>query len=68
MNEVSLMDVLLAVNKLDLRLTALEAKLTDAASVKQDHEARLRGLERWAYAVPASLLAAVVASVVSVVK
>jgi hypothetical protein len=48
---------------LDQRLGVIERKLD---KVVDDHERRLRKLEAWMYAVPASLLAAVSAVIVAV--
>jgi hypothetical protein len=50
------------------RLVSIEAKLDIALQRLHDHEARLRTLERWNYAIPASLLSAAGAILVAVLK
>lgn len=54
------------------RLSNVEGKLdaihADVRAVLHDHEERLRSVERWTYAIPASLMAAVASIVVAVVR
>jgi hypothetical protein len=45
-----------------VRLTAIELQNTGAASLATDHEHRLRGVERWTLAIPASVISATVGS------
>lgn len=54
----------------ELKQTAALNKLAADLETKQvaDHEVRLRNVERWLYAIPATLLAAIVSSVVAFVK
>lgn len=56
--------------KTNVALTNLAAdmKSNQAAVVAADHEARLRNVERWLYAIPATLLAAVISAVVAFLK
>lgn len=50
------------------RLVRIETKLDAALADQTDHETRLRALERWKYAIPASLLSAAGAILVAVLK
>jgi len=68
MTEVSLWDVYQAVARLDVRLSTLETRLTESALARSDQESRIRTLERRSYAIPASLLAAIAATVTAVLK
>lgn len=55
------------VTEIRFDLKALSAKVADQSAV-EDHEHRIRGLERWKYAIPPSLLlgaASIVGGVVS---
>lgn len=45
-----------------VRLTAIELQNASSAALGTDHETRLRGVERWTLAVPASVIASVVGS------
>ena len=49
-----------------VRLTAIELQLAAGGNLASDHEQRLRGVERWTLAVPASVVASVVGSLASV--
>lgn len=49
-------------------LDAIDAFTKAAQDVHADHEARLRSLERWRYALPVSALSAVGAAVVAVLQ
>lgn len=45
-----------------VRITAIELQNSAGAALGTDHETRLRGVERWTLAVPASVIASVVGS------
>lgn len=45
-----------------IRLTAIELQNSAGAALGTDHESRLRAVERWTLAVPASIIASVVGS------
>ncbi|MEO3860115.1 hypothetical protein [Acrocarpospora sp. B8E8] len=47
---------------------SLVAKLDNAAEKSDDHEVRVRALERWKYATSAALLAALVALIAEIVR
>ncbi len=59
---VTLRDVWLEVREVRTSVAVLPAQTATLA----DHETRLRGLERWRYALPASLALAMGSSVVAV--
>lgn len=56
--------------ELATRLTQIEAKLDELVRVNkkrgEDHETRLRSLERWKYALPASFFGTLVAALVAI--
>lgn len=50
------------------RLARIEVKLDEALQGYQDHEIRLRSLERWKYALPASLFIALASAGATIVQ
>lgn len=63
--------VVITMTDVYLKLCRLEEKVNDVTSQGKtitDHESRLRGLERWKYTLPTSLLLAVVSVVIAVIE
>lgn len=50
------------------RLTRIETKLDQGISLIDDHERRIRALEQWRYAVPASVFAALASLIAVLVR
>lgn len=48
------------------RLARIEVKLDEIRRDRADHESRIRTLERWKYALPATFLTAVISALVTV--
>lgn len=48
------------------RLGVTESRAADADAVRQDHEARLRALERWRYALPVSAVGSIAAVITEI--
>lgn len=48
------------------RLGVIESRAGDADTARQDHETRLRALERWRYALPVSALGSIAAIVIEI--
>lgn len=53
---ITLKDVFTMVTKLVGQQEAINARNAAADQLHTDHETRIRGLERWRYALPASLV------------
>lgn len=53
---ITLKDVYREVVALNGRMAAVDERQLQGERVDQDHEARLRGLERWRYTMPASIV------------
>lgn len=65
---VTTRDIYNAVMSLSNRVASLEGSIKPAIEAKADHEARLRSLERIAYAIPASVVASLTAIAVAFLK
>ncbi len=65
---LSLWDVYQAVLSLDRRMLSVEGAVKAALDAKTDHETRIRGAEKWSYAIPASILTAISAIAVAVLN
>lgn len=61
---VTLADVYAEVRKLTDQVQGMAPQ----GSVLADHEARLRSVERWKYAVPPSLISSVIALIIALVE
>lgn len=48
------------------RLARIEVKLDEIRHDRADHESRIRTLERWKYALPATFLTAVISALVTI--
>lgn len=48
------------------RLARIEVKLDEALKLHQDHESRLRVIERWKYALPLTAFTAVISGALAV--
>jgi hypothetical protein len=49
-----------------VRLATIELQMSGTVAQRQDHEQRIRSIERWMWGVPASLLASIAAGVATV--
>lgn len=63
---VTLKDVFTMVTKLVGHVEAVDTRNLHADRIHEDHEQRLRALERWRYALPGSLVLAIASVVVTV--
>lgn len=52
---------------IEAKIDTILVKMEYAESTAKDHESRLRGLEKWKYAVPASVVTAIALAVAQVV-
>lgn len=64
----SINDVKLAVNTVAQQMLANEQHRTHVEGIHNDHESRLRTLERWKNAIPASVLTALMALVIALLE
>lgn len=53
---ITLKDVFTMVTKLVGHMEAVDTRNLHADEIHHDHEIRMRGLERWRYSLPASML------------
>lgn len=51
-------DMTTEIGRFSGQLSAMDASIAQGAQVRADHEARLRALERWRYALPLSAMTA----------
>lgn len=65
---ITVRDIYEGVNKLTSEVQSLVYEIRTSKQTGDDHERRLRTLERWMYAIPASLLVAIASAVMTVWK
>ena len=63
---ITIKDIYGEMKELIVEVRSLAQEYKNGRDVDEDHERRLRTLERWMYAIPASLLVAVVSAYFSV--
>jgi hypothetical protein len=63
---ITIKELYLEMKQLISEVRMLTQEYKNAIRVDEDHERRLRTLERWMYAIPASMIIAVIGAVVAI--
>ncbi|MGH2866776.1 MAG: hypothetical protein ACRDNK_04290 [Solirubrobacteraceae bacterium] len=67
-SRIGIKDVYEQVTQLLGKVTTMQEQMTHATEVRADHEARIRLLERWRYALPASFVVSGSSIVVAIIE
>lgn len=62
---ITIKDIYKELTELVVEVRNLTTQFATGRSVDEDHEKRIRSLERWMYAIPASLVVAIVSAVIT---